>query len=361
MVNFTKHLDELYNCPESASAYAGIDSLWREAKKTFKNIPRNVIKNYLESHRTYTLMRPRRVRFPRSKTIAAGFMTDVQVDLADMQDLSRHNRGYRYILLGIDVLSKRLFTVPLKSKRSEDMVNAFRQLINQMPMKPHRIFSDKGKEFINHQLKEFFENEEIEKYEATNSSVKASLAERGIRNLKQRLYRYFSQNKTLIWIDIITKIVKGINKSFCRVHGMRPIDVNFKNAQKVWNKIYGNIFSNKTQNKSKFKKDDYVRISRDKGQFEKGYIPNWGDEILKVNKVKDYMNPILYKLSDDNGEKIKGSFYEKELSKVNKDASTEYRIEKVIRKKKRNDGTFDVLVKFIGYPEREWIHESQLV
>uniref|UniRef100_A0A1I8BLV4 BPI2 domain-containing protein n=1 Tax=Meloidogyne hapla TaxID=6305 RepID=A0A1I8BLV4_MELHA len=86
---------------------------------------------------------------------------------------------------------------------------------------------------------------EIAKYEATHSTVKASLAERAIRNLKQRLYRYFSQNHKLNWTDILPKIIEGINKSFCRVHGMRPIDVNFKNAQKVWKKIYGNIFSNK--------------------------------------------------------------------------------------------------------------------
>ena len=145
------------------------------------------------------------------------------------------------------------------------------------------------------------------------------------------------------------------------MHGMRPIDVNFKNAQKVWEKIYGNIFSTKNSKKPKFKKDDYVRISRDKGHFEKGYLPNWGDEILEVEKVKDHVNPILYKLRDDKGEKFKGSFYEDEMSRVRKDAATEYRIEKVIRKKKRDDGTYDILVKFIGYPEREWIHESNLV
>nr|CAD2174247.1 unnamed protein product [Meloidogyne enterolobii] len=288
-------------------------------------------------------------------------MTDVQVDLADMQSLSRHNKGNRYILLGIDVLSKQVFTTPLKSKKSEDMLEAFRNLITQMPMKPHRIFSDKGTEFKNRLLKEYFEREEISKHEATHSTVKASLAERAIRNLKQRLYRYFSQNHKLNWIDILPKIIEGINKSYCRVHGMRPIDVNFKNAQKVWEKIYGNIFSTKNFKKPKFKKDDYVRISRDKGHFEKGYLPNWGDEILEVEKVKDHVNPILYKLRDDKGEKFKGSFYEDEMSRVRKDAATEYRIEKVIRKKKRDDGTYDILVKFIGYPEREWIHESNLV
>uniref|UniRef100_A0A914MV96 Integrase catalytic domain-containing protein n=1 Tax=Meloidogyne incognita TaxID=6306 RepID=A0A914MV96_MELIC len=305
-------------------------------------------------------MRPKRIRFPRSKTIAAGFMTDLQVDLADMQALSRHNKGNRYILVGIDVLSKRLFTVPLKTKKGEEMVKAFQDLINKMPMKPHRIFSDKGTEFKNNQLKEFFAKEDIQKLEANHSTVKASIAERSIRNIKQRLYRYFAQKRTLKWIDVLEKIVDGINHSISRVHGLRPIDVNFKNAQNVWKKIYGNIFSKIKNVKSKFNKGDYVRLSSEKGNFEKGYLPNWGDEIVQVDGLKDTLNPITYKIKDDKGNKFKGSFYKEEIAKVRRDDDTEYRIEKILRKRTRDDGANELLVKFIGYPETQWIHESQL-
>nr|CAD2200843.1 unnamed protein product [Meloidogyne enterolobii] len=232
-----------------------------------------------------------------------------------------------------------------------------------MPMKPQRIFSDKGTEFKNKQMKDFFEKEGIKKHEPTHSIVKASVAERAIRNVKQRLYRNFAQRKTLNWIDVLEKILEGINKAKSRTHGMRPIDVNFDNAQKVWKRIYGDIFSSTNNNKikPKLKKDDFVRMSLEKGAFEKGYIPNWGDEILQVDKIKETPLPIQYKVRDDKGEKFKGSFYNEELTRVRKDADTEYRIEKVVRKRKRPDGTFDILVKFIGYPEREWIHESQLV
>nr|CAD2206020.1 unnamed protein product [Meloidogyne enterolobii] len=345
---------------ESPAAFSGVDRLWKEARKVLKHIPKNVVQDYLEGHRTYTLMRPKRIHFNRALTIPAGFMTDVQVDLADFQAISRHNKGNKYLLLGIDVLSKRIFGVPVKSKTAENMVTAFNELIKQMPMKPHRIFSDKGKEFKNSQMNEFFQKEEIHKMEPTHSEVKASLAERAIRHIKQRIYRYFAQNKTLDWIQVLPKILEGINKAKSRVHGMRPVDVNFDNAQEVWEKIYGDVFSAK-KTKPKLEKGDYVRMSLGKGVFEKGYIPNWGDEILQVENVKKHVYPIRYKVQDDKGEKFKGSFYGEELARVRKDADTEYRIEKVIKKKKRSDGTYDLLVKFIGYPEREWIHETQLV
>nr|CAD2162459.1 unnamed protein product [Meloidogyne enterolobii] len=360
MADYTKLLHDLYNNPESPAAFSGVDRLWKEARKVLKHIPKNVVQDYLEGHRTYTLMRPRRIHFKRAKTIPAGFMTDVQVDLADFQAISRHNQGNRYLLLGIDVLSKRVFGTPVKSKRTEEMIQAFKRLFEQMPMKPHRIFSDKGTEFKNKQIAEYFEKEEIHKTEPVHSIVKASLAERAIRNIKQRIYRYFAQNKILNWIQVLPKIIEGINKSKSRIHGMRPIDVTFDNAQKVWERIYSNDYL-KRKIKSKLKKGDYVRMSVGKGLFEKGYIPNWGDEILQIENVKSHVQPIRYKVQDEKGERFKGSFYKEELARVKKDADTEYRIEKVIRKRKRPDGTFDLLVKFIGYPEREWIHETQLV
>ena len=334
----------------------------REAQKIDPNIKKEDVEHYLQGHRTYTLMRPRRVHFPRVKTIASGFMTHVQVDLADMQALAKDNDGNRYILVGIDVLSKRLFAVPVKSKKADDMVLAFNELIKQMPMKPFIIYSDLGTEFKNRQMNEWFEKEDIQKHTASSPYQKAAVAERAIQTLKHRLYRYFAEKQTKNWTNVLGKIVNAINHSKNRVHGMRPIDVNFKNAQQVWKRIYGDPFNLKNnKSKPKFAKGDFVRMSRGKGIFEKGYYTNWGDEILEIDSVKKQSNPIVYKVKDAKGEAFKENFYAQELSKVRKDEETTYRIEDVLKTKKRKDGTMDYLVKFIGYPDPEWIHQSDLV
>ena len=362
-INLT--LDRLYNDPSSSAAFAGLERLWQEAKKELGGkLRKRDVQNYLHGHRTYTLMRPRRVHFKRTKTRASGFMTDMQTDLCDMQSLVRSNRGYRYILLAIDVLSKRLFVVPVRRKNAKEMLEAIRALLEQLPMKPHRIFSDLGTEFKNKQLKKFFEDEDIQKLESTSKYVKAAVAERAIRNLRQRLYRFFSQKKTLNWVDNVQKIVDGINNSPSRVHGMRPIDVNFKNAQQVWERIYGErIFKKRASSriKPRFKVGDFVRVSRGKGIFEKEIIPNWNDEIYEIAEVNDLVMPVRYKLKNERGMELKGWYYTEELAKVNKNAGTTYRIEKTFRKEKNPDGTYRVLVKYIGYPDRQWIHESELV
>ncbi|KAL3118631.1 hypothetical protein niasHT_005834 [Heterodera trifolii] len=237
-------------------------------------------------------MRPRRINFPRARTTAAGFMTDCQVDLADFQALSRHNSGNRYLMV-------------------------------------------------------LFDEEEVEKYESTHSEKKAALAERAIRQIKNRVYRYFAQTKTLNWVDVIDQIVDGINKSPNRVHGMRPIDVNFKNSQQIWEKMFGEYqhraLFGKHRKRAKFVPGQTVRMSIAKGQFEKGYIPNYGDEILEIDRVKRHKKPMQYKLRDAKGEKFKGFFYPEELAPVRRNAETTYRIERVFRKRKIPDGTMEVL------------------
>ena len=79
--------------------------------------------------------------------------------------------------------------------------------------------------------------------------------------------------------------------------------------------------------KPKFKICDKVRISKYK-TFDKGYTPNWTEEIFTVDKIQ-YTNPITYKLKDLNDEGIQGNFYEAELLKGKQDL---FRINKVIRR-----------------------------
>ena len=113
---------------------------------------------------------------------------------------------------------------------------------------------------------------------------------------------------------------------------------------------------NKDSNKKnpKFKVGDYVRISKYKNVFAKGYTPNWSEEVFVVNKIKNTV-PWTYVINDLNGEEISGSFYEKELQKTNQ---KEFRIEKVLKRK--GDKLY---VKWKGYDNRfnSWIDKKDLI
>ena len=66
------------------------------------------------------------------------------VDLADMQSLSRKNKGIKYLLCTIDLYSKYAFVIPLKDKKGISIANAFNKIIKQYNRKPNKIWVDQG-------------------------------------------------------------------------------------------------------------------------------------------------------------------------------------------------------------------------
>ena len=86
---------------------------------------------------------------------------------------------------------------------------------------------------------------------------------------------------------------------------MKPVDV----------KTSTYIDSSKETNYQdpKFKIGDIVRISKYKNIFEKGYVPNWSEEVFVIKKVKNTF-PWTYVISDLKGEEIVGTFYEKVIN-----------------------------------------------
>ena len=105
--------------------------------------------------------------------------------------------------------------------------------------------------------------------------------------------------------------------------------------------------------------DAFDEISKTRRAFDKGYLPNWTEEIFTVTEVID-TKPRTYKLEDYGHEKIEGSFYEKEIQQVVKTDDV-FKIEKVLSTRKRK-GVKEYFVKWKGYPEKfnSWIGESDL-
>ena len=94
----------------------------------------------LQSVLSYTLHKPRRTRFPTTPTLVFDRDEQWQMDLVDMQKLSRWNKGNKYLLTVIDVLSKYAWAVPIKSKRSQDMIRGLESIYKQAsPRRPLRV------------------------------------------------------------------------------------------------------------------------------------------------------------------------------------------------------------------------------
>ena len=103
------------------------------------------------------------------------------VDLADMQSVSRKNKGIKYLLCAIDLFSKYAFVIPLKDKKGISIVNIFNKIIKQSNRKPNKIWVDQRGEFYNNVFEKWLSDNNIIMYSTYNEG-KSVVAERFIRN-----------------------------------------------------------------------------------------------------------------------------------------------------------------------------------
>ena len=138
---------------------------------------------------------------------------------------------------------------------------------------------------------------------------------------------------------------------------MHPADVSKEDETRLWQKMYEPTYQADMTRAKQLAPGQMVRISNVKGDFEKGYLPNLSQEEFIVRpdaRAKVGQPKRVYKLEDKGGEEIKGSWYSEELQSIEKN---KYLIEKVLRKRKAQDGTEELLVKWKGWPAKfnTWI------
>ena len=112
----------------------------------------------------------------------------MELDLADMQSLSKYNKGIKYLFCAIDLFSKYPRAIPLKDKKGTSIVNEFQKIITE-GRKPNKIWVDQGSEFYNKSFKDFFKINNIKMYSTFNER-KSVVAERFIRTLKNKITSY---------------------------------------------------------------------------------------------------------------------------------------------------------------------------
>ena len=109
-----------FDIDSSTAAYSGIDKVYRIAKQEYPALTRKQVQQYLQGERTYTLHKPaRKSRFKQLQTRPTGLNSHWQADLADFRMLKDENKGYTYLLVCIDVLSRKLYVQPVKTKKPE--------------------------------------------------------------------------------------------------------------------------------------------------------------------------------------------------------------------------------------------------
>lgn len=292
-------LNEIYNNVRSVPSYS------------------SKIADFLRKNESSSLFRQVRHKFPRRRIKAYFPFQLMMTDTINYRNYGGpENNKFKYIMVLVDVFSKRAFTAPMRRMRDFDATIAMESMLAKLPDIPKSIVSDLGTEYYNSKMRALFDRFGIRHY-SIRGPHKACIAERFIKTLKGRLEKYFWKSKSHKWIDVLDQFVDNYNNTYHRSIRMAPNQVSEVNRKQVFQNLYPNANDN---TKPRLNKGDHVRLLRTKGLFEKGYTRSWSTELYKITNALSDSGIDFYEIADLEGNPVPRKKYYWELNLVSRNA-----------------------------------------
>lgn len=365
---FEQLLKKIYFTPSHPGSFTSPRQLQKILRIQYgKKVNLNIIRNWLKHHRSYNLHKNRTVNFKRNPIVASHIDQQWQADLLFLPDLSRFNGGVKIILVCIDVVSRFAWGEPMKNKTGEETARAFEAILERDPKKrkPEKLQTDEGKEFFNTHFAKVMKKHGINHF-AVASDKKAAIAERFIKTIKQKIYKYLDVNPNRKrYIDDLQDLIRSYNNTPHSKIKMAPSQVNGENEGQVLKNLYSKDLWEKPREKARLKVGDTVRIAGGTSPFIKNYKGRWTEELFEIMRIKNASPRPLYQIRGLNDKAIKGIFYEDEVQKVDKPEDDVWQIDKILRTrvvKKGRNKIKQYFVKWFGYPEEfnSWVDEGDM-
>ena len=153
-------------------------------------------------------------------------------DLVEMQEWSKVNKGFRYMLNIVDVFSKYAWSVPLKNKTARVTLDALKLIVKQSGRIPKYIWVDEGKEFYNSYTTAWLKENNIIRY-STHGEHKSAVVERFNRTLKANMWKRFTAENTRNWIDMLDKLMTDYNNKKHSTIKMTPVEASKKENEET--------------------------------------------------------------------------------------------------------------------------------
>jgi len=194
-------------------------------------------------------------------------------------------------VLAIDIFSRFITIIPIKSKTIPEILEAIKQIIKKMG-KPKSIYSDnEGAWSLGTEIDKYFKDENI-KHIITLSHP--AYSERAIRTIKSEIYKRVKPPSDKNWSDILYQILIKYNyKSIHSGTGFTPVE-----ADKQHNHF--NVKFNMEKQRSNTRKypdvevGDYCRVHKNKDKLDKEHISTWGDRKYKVESITETFGQKYY-------------------------------------------------------------------
>lgn len=360
-------IKQLWQNEDFIGAYSGLKTFKALLFTTYgENIPLKRLKSILEDIPSYVARQRPPKKFPTRSYHVYGFCTLMQADLGVMFKFE----DFYYFLLLIDVFSRKIFTRPLKNKKTSTVKEAFEDIFETINNRISVMQTDSGAEFKG--LKNFFASKNI-RHQYKFGITKCNFAESAIYQIKLKLYTALRSNKSRNWPFYLEKVVSNYNnipKSY--LNDLKPNDfkssaddIKIPFTEEVPN--FEEQFENQKEyeaNKNLPQKGTYCFLKQHLSTevFEKSFdlIPG---QLFKIKRVLAGYKPYLYQLENLKG-RIKDGYYYREqliLRKEPPQPGRFFQVEKILGKRKKQ-GKVQYLVKYLHYENdfNTWVNEEDL-
>ena len=208
---------------------------------------------------------------------------EYQADLFFFDDLKQKDdepAKYSAGLLVVDTFSKKIAVVPIKDKTVATLLPALEQAFRKLGNKPEMLYTDAESGLTANATQEWLNKKQI----AHNITLRhAPVAERMIGHIKNLIFKTIQiTNKK--WWEVVDDVVNDYNKNHkSRSTLMTPNEATDpKNQKEVKTQLESIRKSDNPQ--PRIEAGDKVRVIIKK-KFEKGYMPDWSDELYTVQSV----------------------------------------------------------------------------
>ena len=243
-----------------------------------------------------------------------------QIDIAFLPSYKKYNNGIDSFFICIDILSRKAFAYPLKSRNMKDIMEVYNKFVDSMDDQVSNVTSDD--EFNTKEFKEYNQERQINVYSGIakddhivkGQGDRLGIVDRFVRTIKQYIQKYMLAHEDLKWTKYLDKLVDLYNDTpNSGIKDMTPNEVfddqdymeGLHKGQKAYNKKVSDTFD--------FEVGDHVRAMLGKGTFEKEK-QRFSSEIYTIVEQDGYK----YILKDGEGNAVKRRYRPSELLKVAK-------------------------------------------
>ena len=302
-MNFDKLLNDLYYKYKN---YDGINELYKKAKALNKDIKKEDVSKWLKAQSTHQQTTIKEIKKVNYLPIYSESHYSFQIDLTFFPKYKSQNKDYYVLFTAINVNSRYAYAYYAKNKEAStiiDMLNKFKD--NALEIDD--ITCDYGKEFIDKNVKKWFEDNDIKVfYVKDDNHTKLSIINRFHRTLKDKLLKHFIANDTTKWIDVIDEIIKNYNNTSNQgIENLTPREASKPFIQTyLINKKKEMTGEIKKTEVDDFKINDNVLLLNNNNLFSKMKI-KYSDVIYKIIKINK--NSVDLESNDDIIRNVKKS------------------------------------------------------